>query len=421
MAKKKNVQHTVIKGNVEMKGAPASKAFAYSSFGWVRAKGPAPEGTKIKTKEQVIALKRRAQYGQDPQIRAYENEYLQRDKKRYRQLPILGILCFLLMLVFLAVAGVELYYGISQGLDRVKYENTYNFYDENGEKLEYPLFELTKDAWAYRTSGAETPEMSGTIKNAVTTLEFYNATESEDEEAELIFIVYMNRGTLKILDAPSNAMKGQVYFSEKSRPGDKFSIAKVEEEQPASAPSNADEEVDEDEEGEETAEASGGFLDKIVGILDKVHDDYIVKVTGIFDGKVTETTVDEEGEVVPAKGGDGFLSNLATSMGAPIGCFISGDTVVALIALILFVIVTCFFAAIAKKKSKRRQNEARKAELQNAARQRLEEMRRSNPALMNKMERKAYMWENILTNALRNAGVGGSGPVSDDEEEFDFD
>ena len=94
---------TTIQGNFEVKAAPYSKALDYNSFGWTRAKGEVPAGTKIKSKEQIIPIRRRLAYGRDGLLRAYESEYLKREKKRYRQLPILGIICFFLMIAFLAV------------------------------------------------------------------------------------------------------------------------------------------------------------------------------------------------------------------------------------------------------------------------------------------------------------------------------
>lgn len=420
MAKQK--QTSVFQGNFEYKQATQSKAYNYAAFGWVRSKKAAPAETAVKSKkEPVVSIRRRAGYAQDGILRGYETEYLKREKKKYRQLPILGIICFLLMIVFLAVAGVELYYGITQGLDRINYEGTYNYFDENGEKVDYPAFILTKDTWTYKTSANEAQDETGTITNKVTSLELYAAAD-EGEEADLVFIAIVSRGTLKIYDG---ANRGKTFFSEKSKLDEKFSEEKKAEEA-AEAAFNADEE---DEEADGEAAPQKGFLDKIRETLDKYHDEYVTKATNLLDGEAKVAYLDTEtNEEVAAVVPNGFISNIAISLGAPIGCFISGDTVIAIVALILFIVVTIFFSVIAKKKSKRAKNEARKTELLNLSRARVETLRRSNPALMNKSQRKAFMWESIITNALRNAGVGASTSSStvvinrdDDDDDLDFD
>lgn len=424
MAKKQS--QPIVSGNFEVKAAPISKAYDYSSFGWTRAKGDVPEGTKVKSKkEQVVPLRRRLAYGRDGMLRAYENEYLKREKKKYRQLPILGIICFFLMLAFLAVAGVEFYFGITQGLDRMNPTGTYNYYNDNGEMDAYPLFELTKDAWAYRTSDAETPADSGKIINKVTMLELYVTVDDEiPEDASPLFVITVGRGVITFLDAPSQEMIGNKYFSEKSKLAEKYTVPKVEEtEEASSAPANADADP---EEGEEAApEQAGGInaiLDKVVNILNTYHDAYITKVTGFLDGKIVAAATNEESEVVPAHVDGGFISGIAEKIGSPIGGFISGDTVVAIVALILFILMAIFFSAITKKKSKRKANEARKADLLQRGRDRVMELQRTNPALMNKSQRKMLMWETVLTNALRNAGIGGnSGAIGGDDDEYDFD
>ena len=420
MAKRQNI---ISNGSVESKGVAASKAYNYSAFGWTRAKGAVPAGTKVKKKEQAVLIKRRVGYGQDPELRRYEDEYLKREKKRYRQLPILGILTFFLMIAFLAVAGVEFYFGISQGLERMNPTGTYNYYNDNGEKDDYPLFELTKDTWAYRTTDAETPSDSGKLVNKVTMLELYETVDDEiPEDAAPLFVITVNRGVITFLDAPSQAMIGTKYFSDKSKLAEKYTMPQAEENNDASsAPANADDDAEPEAGEEEAAAPSEGILDKVVGILNKYHDAYITKVTGFLDGEATAATTDGEGEAVPAQMKGGFISGIAEKIGSPIGCFISGDTVVALVALILFILMAIFFSAITKKKKKRRENEARKMQLLQLGRQRVMELQRTNPVLMGKAQRKAFMWETILTNALRNAGVGGGSSAMSDDEEYDFD
>ena len=74
------------------------------------------------------------------------------------------------------------------------------------------------------------------------------------------------------------------------------------------------------------------FGDKVVNILNTYHDAYITKVTGFLDGKIVAAATNEESEVVPAHVDGGFISGIAEKIGSPIGGFISGDTVVAIVA-----------------------------------------------------------------------------------------
>ena len=83
-------------------------------------------------------MKRKLDFGLNPTINSLEKRYDRLSKKKYNKKPLLGIIAFLFMIVFLAVAGLELYFGLSAVLEAnaTTDENTGNN-DETAENKGY--------------------------------------------------------------------------------------------------------------------------------------------------------------------------------------------------------------------------------------------------------------------------------------------
>lgn len=301
--------------NYETKAVSRAQAPEYASFGWIRSREPVPQDMMKRRQKNPVLMKRKLDFGLNAEIRACEKQYERLAKRKYRAKPLLGILSFILMLAFLAVAGVELYYGISRGADLKKSAK-----EETSEADE---------------AGAETA-------------------------------------------APANA------------DGDEAAPA---EESP--------------KEGEAEGEGAAGEAKSggIKAMLDKAHDEYLSKITKAFEGK----TDAETGERV-----DGIADKLGSALGGTLADFVSADTLVGLIALILGIVFLALFASVCSIKRKRMKNEDKKAELCARASRVANDMRSRDLSLMGKTQRKQYVWESIITNAIRNANATDD----DDDDEF---
>lgn len=107
--------------NYDVKAVERTEVPAYQSFGWVKSKEPVPEEMMPKkAKQPYVLMKRKFEFGANSALANNEKEYEKLKKKKYRQKPILGIITFILMLALLVFAGVELYFGISSGIEKVK-------------------------------------------------------------------------------------------------------------------------------------------------------------------------------------------------------------------------------------------------------------------------------------------------------------
>lgn len=287
--------------NYDVKAVARSEVVAYQSFGWVKSKEPVPaEMMPKKAKQPYVLMKRKFEFGANSALANNEKEYEKLKKKKYRQKPILGIITFILMLALLVFAGVELYFGISSGIEKVKAD---------------------KEASPDKPNDEETPS------NAA------EATEPGTDTTE-------ENGT----------------------------------------------------EGEETAAA--GPLEQVKNILNDVQEKYLSKVTDIFDGKTNAET----GEYTP-----GIADNLANAMQPPIKYFINANNIVALIALVLAIIFIIIFAEVCKVKKKRAAKAAKMNDILVDSEEIAEEMRRRDLSLMGKIQRKQYMWTNIIANGIRQA------------------
>ena len=265
----------------DQKAFTRAQALKYTSFGWIRSKAPIPADLK-RAKNADVLMKRKLDFGMNPRINAYEKQYAKLEKKKYNKKPLLGIISFLLMLVFLLVAGIELYFGISTAL--------------NGTKTEEPA----------SATETESTDVLGTVKN----------------------------------------------------------------------------------------------------ILDTVKTDYLSKITSLIDGKTDETTGEYQ---------EGFVDSLKNMVGAPISDYINADLLVGIVVLLLSIIFIVWFAEVCKQPKKRAKNEARKEEIRQNAHEIVMNMRRQDLSLMGKTERKSFVWETIITNAIRNANA-----TDDDDDDDDF-
>lgn len=265
----------------DQKAFTRAQALKYTSFGWIRSKAPIPADLK-RAKNADVLMKRKLDFGMNPRINAYEKQYAKLEKKKYNKKPLLGIISFLLMLVFLLVAGIELYFGISTAL--------------NGSKTEEPA----------SATETESTDVLGTVKN----------------------------------------------------------------------------------------------------ILDTVKTDYLSKITSLIDGKTDETTGEYQ---------EGFVDSLKNMVGAPISDYINADLLVGIVVLLLSIIFIVWFAEVCKQPKKRAKNEARKEEIRQNAHEIVMDMRRQDLSLMGKTERKSFVWETIITNAIRNANA-----TDDDDDDDDF-
>lgn len=103
----------------DSKAVTRRQATAYSSFGWVLS-NEKPNVAKKKKNSPEVVVRRKLGFADNPELARVENEYLKLEKKKYRQLPILGIICFFLMIAFLFVSAMELAYGISDIIAKSK-------------------------------------------------------------------------------------------------------------------------------------------------------------------------------------------------------------------------------------------------------------------------------------------------------------
>lgn len=285
------------------KAVTRAQSLEYTAFGWIRSKAPVPEELK-RPKNADVLMKRKLDFGMNSTINSLEKRYERLSKKKYNKKPLLGIISFLFMLVFLAVAGIELYFGLSTVLAP---DNTTNGNEE--------------------------------INNE---------------------------------DTPANEAAGE---------------------------SSTDENAD----VENTDNADGGIMGTVLTVLEDIKTNYLSKVTSLLEGKTNEATGEYE---------NGIVDTLKELLGEPIGNYINADVLVGIVALLIAIIFIIWFGAVASQPRKRAKNEAKKADIRDKAWEVVMEMRRQDLSLMGRTERKRYLWESIITNAIRNAN-----PEEDDDDD----
>ena len=373
--------------NYSIKSIDQCKYGEYQNFGWVRSKREfGAEEKKKHSKEPQMFVKRRNGFSYNPRLLELESRYEKLSKKKFHKgaAVIVGIIFFILMIAFLAVAGVELYYGISKGVEISKFPGTYYFYGTVDKKTDSVYFTLDKaNTWDYSKQTTGNLE----IKNG--TISFY--TVDKDNNKTLVYTGTVKDGVLTVT-TNTKTPKTTKYFTDTCKEEKKLS--------PVATPANASQT---DTTTTDTATTENkGILDTIKGVLDNVHDNYLSKVTGIFDGKTDDAGVYT----------DGIADKVGAILPSPVNLFISADTLVGLIAFILFIvclIIFCECSAKQKKKYLKRQGQI--ASILAEAKSTVQRMKENDMSLMNKGERKMYMWETVISNGIRKANGG------DDEDD----
>lgn len=166
-------------GNFEQKSCTRQKALDYAAFGWQRTNVPVPMedlGKASKKNQPEVVLRRKLDYAYDPTIKSCEQEYLKRDKKRYRQLPILGIIFFLLFLACFVLTVGELWVGISNGLK--VYKEAKPAEEESAEDVKAFMIYRAEEAPATDAALEEGDEEES--KSIIETIEGYIVKVNDD-------------------------------------------------------------------------------------------------------------------------------------------------------------------------------------------------------------------------------------------------
>lgn len=148
----------------------------------------------------------------------------------------------------------------------------------------------------------------------------------------------------------------------------------------------------------------------IGGILEKV-DNFVNGKGFVSDEDAVEP---EEGAFNLAETIDGF--------GLP--AFLNAYVVIGIVGLILFIVFTIIFASICKMGKRRKVREQKMAAIVPVIKAEVENMRKTNLALMSKQERKYFRLENAIANGFSRALLSAKGddsPVAiddDDDDEF---
>lgn len=177
----------------DSKAVTRRQASAYSSFGWVLSK-EAPNVQKKKKNSPEVVVKRKLGFADNPELARCENEYLKLEKKKYRQLPILGIICFLLMIAFLFVAGMELGYGIADIVEKSKVEKS----EESGEEAAINKI-VTAEAPATDAAADDESEEEGEEQGIVDMIKEYAGMVKTD------YLSYINN----LFDGKTNEETGE--------------------------------------------------------------------------------------------------------------------------------------------------------------------------------------------------------------------
>lgn len=154
--------------NCDVKAFTREKAAVYTAFGWERGKGAMPGDLKH-SKKQDVFMKRKVDYGMDAALVDTEKKFAKCDRKKHGKKVILGILSFILMIAFLAVAAFGLYLGISAILDEKKDDAT----AQEESSIKTMLNDINEDYFSKVTSlldGKEDDDTDGivvTLKDAL--------------------------------------------------------------------------------------------------------------------------------------------------------------------------------------------------------------------------------------------------------------
>ena len=98
--------------------------------------------------------------------------------------------------------------------------------------------------------------------------------------------------------------------------------------------------------------------------------------------------------------------------------FIGFETVVGVVFLVLGVVFIIIFASICKMSKRRKARAAKMAAILETVKVEIANMKKTDITLMSKAQRKQYMWESIITNALINARAPVVEKDEDDDDDF---
>lgn len=361
----------------------AKDVSAYRIFGWVRTKDK-PQKVKNGKNAPNVVMKRKFPYGENADLARCEKKYFKLYKKKYRQLPILGILSFVLMLCFFAVTVFELYFGISAIAANSKTN------DEDKPEEEISTEEsLSLALYADETAEEDTDE----------------ATDEEETATE-------SKGIKDILNEINDK-----YIAANLDPLFKDTVVYI-----------VDESIiqTDEETGEEYVPAgsviSVEVKDESAEDTDEDEEESTEKTT-VKEVEVTTDSVvktDADGNKYITLEGTAKLfsvESLASSIGME--KYLTSEIFVGIVALILFVIFLIIFCEIAKIKKKRERKYATLADLEYEATNIIAYMRNRDNSLMSRSERKQAMWTNIIANGIRLANMNNQA-YSDDDEDDDY-
>lgn len=342
---------------------------AYRTFGWVRTNDKPVEVKKGKNAPNVV-MKRKLPYGRNFDLANCERKYFKFYKKKYRQLPILGILSFFLMIAFFVVAVFELYFGISGIVASSK--------KTDGES------EKTTDTPAAENAD-DTTKTDDDTNN-----------ETDDDKSNGIKDILNNINDNYFAKYLDPMFKDTVVYIV-----DESVIVTDEETQKSYVPKGTKIAVEEKTNEEKSDEEKVEVETKEV----EVTSDSYVKT-------------DSEGKkyITLANTAKLFsVESLAESMG--IEKYLTAEIFVGVVSLILFIVFLIIFCEIAKIKKKRRENFAKLADLEYEANCIITDMRNKDYSLMSRMERKQAMWTNIIANGIRQANASNATNVDDDDDD----
>ncbi len=354
---------------------------AYRAFGWVRTNDK-PVNVKEGKKAPTVVMKRKLPYGRNPDLANCERKYFKLYKKKYRQLPILGILSFFLMIAFFAVAVFELYFGIGGIVASSK---------------------NTDDAVAPTEQGESTAPSNADDTDDKTATADKNTETTDDAKSNGIKDILNNINDNYVAKYLDPLFKDTVVYIV-----DESVIVTDAETQKSYVPKGAKIAVEEKTDSEKTDEKNPdeGKTDETVNTKEvEVTSDSYVKT-------------DSEGKKYITLANTAKLFSVeafAESMG--IETYLTAEMFVGVVSLLLFIVFLIIFCEIAKIKKKRKENFAKLADLEYEANCIITDMRNRDYSLMSRMERKQAMWTNIIANGIRQANASNANLSDDDDDD----
>ena len=147
-------------------------------------------------------------------------------------------------------------------------------------------------------------------------------------------------------------------------------------------------------------------IDALDGVLESIHE---IEFLNTIDEKLA----DVQTKVVEILDGVELPEQIAP--------YVSFNTVVGVVFLVLGIVFIIIFASICKMGKRQNKRAAKMAEAVAAAKAEIERMRKTDVALMTRAQRKQYYWESIITNSLINSRAPVAAKEDDDDDDgYDF-